>query len=706
MATITRYVDGLNGNDSWDGTEPEFVSGSVGPFATIAKALTEGSSDDEVVVRIIPSMIYGTSVSFSNTHDGKHFVLVSQTHAPYMGPALIEPASGAAVTYASNFAGLSVMLDDLALVSADDRALNVGAANVNTRARNCFLRTVGSPSITGVVEVAGNAAPTREIVLEDCVIRSSGGSIRGMDVRDVALLRVVNTRIIGNGTAGAIRPRAGSDKVHRLEIDGLIIDDSEGLWAGVGVDILSADHVDIRNCDLVTGARCIVLGQTAAFRGRVEDNRLESGVSGFQALGRGEELIVRDNEVIITGDSSLSSAIHIGVDGPTNANPHGRVVVERNHAEFAGAANSHGLLIGSGCDDALVVGNRVFNADIALVVKSQGCVIANNVGGTDNQVSTHQRGILLKGAADCFVFNNTMVLSTTDAGASTGALEWETDTGPKPGGPNIIRNNVFVADGGFCLSDVSGDNDENLFDRNVYHTVGTGRVARLEATAFDDLDDARGKWATYGENSILVENDGQSVQADPMFMNPAGRDYRVRPGSPAADLDAGAGPDGVIAVLSPVMERMIGVFQHEESDESQRAVLVRMVDAGDGVTPRSGLSLVVEVLKADGNADAAMQGVWSEVSGGTYRIVLAPEDLDVPGMVRLRVSDAGHLAAVQYLSLQVARWPRQIHLAKAALVNRRTHAIDTGVNVIYDDDGTTELLTRTPSETDGVITIE
>jgi len=47
----------------------------------------------------------------------------------------------------------------------------------------------------------------------------------------------------------------------------------------------------------------------------------------------------------------------------------------------------------------------------------------------------------------------------------------------------------------------------------------------------------------------------------------------------------------------------------------------------------------------------------------------------------------------------------ELHLAKAALVNKRQHTIATGVDVIKDNDGATTLRTLTPSETAGVITV-
>ncbi|UCD28530.1 MAG: hypothetical protein JSV03_15850 [Planctomycetota bacterium] len=47
----------------------------------------------------------------------------------------------------------------------------------------------------------------------------------------------------------------------------------------------------------------------------------------------------------------------------------------------------------------------------------------------------------------------------------------------------------------------------------------------------------------------------------------------------------------------------------------------------------------------------------------------------------------------------------EMHMVKAALANKREHTIDTGVDVIKDDDGSTTLRTLTPSETNGVVTV-
>jgi len=148
---------------------------------------------------------------------------------------------------------------------------------------------------------------------------------------------------------------------------------------------------------------------------------------------------------------------------------------------------------------------------------------------------------------------------------------------------------------------------------------------------------------------------------------------------------------------------MSAIFQRNEAVAERRDLFVQMIDAVDLVTPRTGLVLAVQIVKAGQAAYADAAETWVEIGAGTYRIRLAAADLDTPGTAMLRIAAEG--AATQFVPIQVAEFPGEIHLAKAALANARRHTIDTGVNEILDDDGATVLRTLTPSETDGLITL-
>ncbi len=145
------------------------------------------------------------------------------------------------------------------------------------------------------------------------------------------------------------------------------------------------------------------------------------------------------------------------------------------------------------------------------------------------------------------------------------------------------------------------------------------------------------------------------------------------------------------------------LFQKNETAAGKRDVFVQMVDEDEPNAPKTGLTLTVQIVKAGGSSYAGIEGSSSEVGNGTYRISLAAGDLDTEGEEMLKITADG--AVNQYVPMQVVRFPDEVHLAKAALANARSHTIDTGVDEIKDDDGDTTIRTLTPTEENGVVTV-
>ncbi len=145
------------------------------------------------------------------------------------------------------------------------------------------------------------------------------------------------------------------------------------------------------------------------------------------------------------------------------------------------------------------------------------------------------------------------------------------------------------------------------------------------------------------------------------------------------------------------------VLQKDEAVAARRDIFVQMVDSVDLVTPKTGLTLTLQIVKAGGGAYANIAGSSAEVSNGTYKISLSAGDLNTLGQAMLKITASG--AANQYVPIQIVRFLDEVHLAKAALANTRLHTIDTGVDLIKDDDGSTTVRTMTPSESGGVVTV-
>ena len=144
------------------------------------------------------------------------------------------------------------------------------------------------------------------------------------------------------------------------------------------------------------------------------------------------------------------------------------------------------------------------------------------------------------------------------------------------------------------------------------------------------------------------------------------------------------------------------LLQWNELVAARRDLFIQMVDAADYVTPKTGAAITVEMVKP-GQTEYAMSGASVlEIGAGTYRVRLSSGDVDTLGAAMLKITAAG--AATQFVPLQVVCFIDEVHVAKAALVNARSHVVETGVDQIKDDDGSV-LRTLTPTESNGVITV-
>lgn len=127
-----------------------------------------------------------------------------------------------------------------------------------------------------------------------------------------------------------------------------------------------------------------------------------------------------------------------------------------------------------------------------------------------------------------------------------------------------------------------------------------------------------------------------------------------------------------------------------------------MVDAAG--TPLTGLAVSAELVKNGEAAYAAIAGTIDEIGDGTYVVHLAAADVDTLGQAMLKLAATG--AATQKVPFQVARFPGEIHRIKARVSNKTEFTVETGVLEVYDDDGATSLFTLTPSEANGVRTLQ
>lgn len=150
------------------------------------------------------------------------------------------------------------------------------------------------------------------------------------------------------------------------------------------------------------------------------------------------------------------------------------------------------------------------------------------------------------------------------------------------------------------------------------------------------------------------------------------------------------------------------LFKQSEATAAKRDLFLYMLDSSDHVTLKTGLTLTVLIAKAGGTTFGAIAGTSAAVTSGgsgtgAYVIHLAAADLDTLGQACLLVTSTG--ADSRVITIEVQDFITEVHLTKARVCNKTTLTIATGVLVTKDDNGTTTLLTQTPTEATGVRTI-
>ena len=119
------------------------------------------------------------------------------------------------------------------------------------------------------------------------------------------------------------------------------------------------------------------------------------------------------------------------------------------------------------------------------------------------------------------------------------------------------------------------------------------------------------------------------------------------------------------------------------------------VDATDGVTPETGVTLVgadqAEVLKANGVATVAMGGTFAAVTGadGWYDYTVATGDVDTVGEVVFVVQDSSVCLPVMVRAQVVEEAIYETIFAASADLETKLDTIDSNVDAVLVDTGTT-----------------
>lgn len=435
------------------------------------------------------------------------------------------------------------------------------AAQPNITIKNSII-TIPASAAYGLVRADTAASATRNITFENCVV-TGNGKVRNL-ITDCGTFTMKNCQLTNTDDTYPVFQFTCSTGlgITKIDLDTVTVTGGTGnrvnfTDSGGGVGIVS-----IKNCDF-NGADGYGVyfpeSEMPITQVTIENNTIVSGKGCINVPMNAVQCLIDNNKLTATHATSTTPVIQVGVDGGTNNYPLGNVIVTNNTCTFGGVAISHCMLIGRGCNNAEVSGNRLSLGDIQLVIKSDGVNVHHNT-------TNGPRGIYIKGSYYSRITNNT-VYATSGSPFEFGAGETHVI-----GNYAYVMNNIFSGSGNsYALADVhstwmanidylinviavpttpngywyyvsidggtSGasepfwgitpggttvDNgltwtcvaydDKNIFDYNCYVSGSLG-FSKLGGTVLSDFTALKAKWLTW--NTLHPLNDEHSIVANP-----------------------------------------------------------------------------------------------------------------------------------------------------------------------------------------------
>ncbi len=507
MATVARYIS-ASGNDAWDGTARTYQGGSVGPWQTLGKILSAnpGNAGDTVIINVAGGIAYTNGVlTFTSSHGGKTWKIQADPYYAAKAAWLLTDTQRG--IYNNGMGSGSIKFDgiDITAESALSSSLiyTVDAGNVDIELANCTA-TLATNTSNGLVNSSTvSASPTR-------VLRLTNVTVPSLSVSGVIMLASLQgwARVEVTGCNFTVTGSNGSRCLFYVS------------------NVVSA--ILIRNCTMAINGGIALSSPTGFARLELTGNTITLGASP-SSLVRVQNLeadvLLADNAITMSG--LTTTMLVLGLDSGGASTNLKRVRVVRNRIAVTSGAG-HVMLVGQGVVGGEVAYNRLtgLSGDYGLVLKCKYVSVHHNVIVSGAPV------FLSSGGWNHIHHNTCLNLR----GSYFGALHWKNNQDATYSEWNVITDNIFDAsqapsDGYAIANDNTGHRD-NIIDRNLYVSSPAGRLGRLQNANQDTIAAIRSVWKAL--SGSLVTNDDESAVGDPLAVDAAGGDLRLRFGTPCA----------------------------------------------------------------------------------------------------------------------------------------------------------------------------
>ncbi|MCW2284563.1 parallel beta-helix repeat protein [Rhodoblastus acidophilus] len=643
------------------------------------KVFAPGSTYVVRVASLTTPSLFGESSAFAIAAPVHvYYVNASATGGQYTTAAGSDTAYGASggLTAATPFASLGALLSAYTLKAGDIVYVDAGTYALSN---NLVFGSAIAGTATAPVTIQG---PTQSGLSATFDRQATTAGFYAFDFKGATHV-VLSNLTIKNGYAGVeLEDNAGSTgiTVQNTTLDGNV----NNVYAGAGdnnftlinstltnsgaegVYISSASNATIANTTISTSARTSAVHLKYADNATIANDTLTAlayGASGLQAEWSNNVLV---NGVIITGGGSANYGASfsggnglienstIDASGATHgleiSGYNGLMVAQNNviHNQVAGNSYGGGLIVDDG---ALAQNNTIYSSDIGIRIGGATGVAQNNI------VYGNVTGLLLSSgkALGNAIYNNTTVgaiLDGSDTTFNNNTLYGNADAIQvgqySSSARHTIDNNTILQSGGWALNLATTGAAATRFEDNIL-SLSNGAVGILAPIAnqvgfVSDYNlyqlDASAKISTWSGQSfadltlfkIDVGQDANSFVADPLFVDPANRNYTLQSGSPALN----RGDPALIYALEPQGDGSridIGAQGGTALANPGPAQIVQLLgqtggqryQVGQGVTvayTSAGLSAVTPVLQMVAGNEGQLKGadpsnVWQAAQYAT-----------------------------------------------------------------------------------------
>ena len=293
-------------------------------------------------------------------------------------------------------------------------------------------------------------------------------------------------------------------------------------WGGL-VEINKLQHIEISNLRLINGGYFGVM-ITGSDKILIQDNEIDYTYSSG--------IYISNSRYVIVDGNDIQRACH-GVGGaPPHYAPQEHITV-RNGTEYFEITNNtvsnphngrgkEGINVKEGVANGKVSGNRVFGMSRTGLYVDAYDAYVRNIEISGNEVHNSSHGLVIASEQGGTVDGITVIDNLFYTNEHNGL--WI--TGYLAGGPMrnlLVENNTLYG---------NGDHGVSVTNRDTAGIVIRNNIVLANATSQIEVD--------RGVPSPLLSNN--FTQSDAHFVDPARGDFRLRPGSPAAEMGAPARP--------------------------------------------------------------------------------------------------------------------------------------------------------------------